>query len=546
MSDMPWKLAGYLVERLLGQGGSGQIWRARTSAGEPVALKRIPFVDADQIRAAQAEAALLGTLDHPHLIRLHDLVPTADAVVLVLDLATGGSLAELLAARGRLTPGEVITALAPIGAALSYAHGAGVVHGDVTPANVLFTEAGLPLLADLGVARLLGDREPVHSTPAYLDPAVAAGAVPGPQSDVFMLGAVALHTLTGAPPWSGDGAEQAMAAARVGRLSDVPDRLAAAGVPAAIAAVVHRALLIEPAHRGTAADFALELRHAGEPAPVELAAGRARVEPSIGGLVEDARSTGTPQRTTEPGRPSFDRPLGARHSVGTAAHTSAAVYTHAVGPRPRPVRGRRRAKRRPLWDRRYARWVAAAGCAVALAAGAGVAWSQFGGGRSAPLPSASTAAGVDALPVVSAGAMSSTAGATTVSTTSTGTPSAAAAAAALVQLDALRERAFERRAPLLLNGVYVPGPLLDQDTALLTKIVPSGCGLDGVHTTYSQVNVLSSHGDTLEVSTQATLSQSLLVCAGTAKGTAAGSPATPLRIVLVKKRTGYLISAITR
>ena len=197
-------LRGYVVERPLGRGASGEVWRARAAAsGAPVALKRILTADDGERERACAEAALLRTLDHPNLIRLHAVVPTADAVVLVLDLADGGSLADLLDARGRLAPGEVITAVAPVAAALAYLHEAGIVHGDVSPGNVLFTAAGMPLLADVGVARLVGEDDAVRATPAYVDPTVAAGHLPGPPSDVFMLAGVALHALTGTPPWLG-------------------------------------------------------------------------------------------------------------------------------------------------------------------------------------------------------------------------------------------------------------------------------------------------------------------------------------------------------
>ena len=92
--------------------GRGEVWRARVSAtGHPVALKRgVPVADRSQLQAARAEAALLSTLDHPHLIRLHELVPSErPRVALVLDLADGGSLGDLLS---RLAdgsrPGEVI------------------------------------------------------------------------------------------------------------------------------------------------------------------------------------------------------------------------------------------------------------------------------------------------------------------------------------------------------------------------------------------------------------------------------------------------------
>src|ERR671926_261864 len=91
---------------------------------------------------AQArEAALLGALDPPHLVRLHEVVHQPrrggpPRVALVLDLLAGGSLAAVLDRRGRLRPGEVVTALAPVAAALAHAHDRGVVHGDLSPGNV--------------------------------------------------------------------------------------------------------------------------------------------------------------------------------------------------------------------------------------------------------------------------------------------------------------------------------------------------------------------------------------------------------------------------
>jgi hypothetical protein len=540
-----WRLPGYVVEDLLGFGASGDVWRARVaSTGEPVALKRIKVGDADQSRAVHTEAALLTALDHPHLIRLHELVHTGDSLILVLDLAEGGTLAELIGSRGAITPGEVITALAPVGAALAYAHNAGVVHGDVTPSNILFTEAGMPLLADLGVARLRGDDEPVHSTPAFIDPAVAAGCVPGPQSDVFMLGAVTFHALTGRSIWPGNTAAEVLAAATATRMDDIEGPLGAAEIPEAVRTVVTRALSVEPGQRGTAAEFALDLRHAAVPVGVELSAGRQRGAvapatmpgPTSAGLTPAGPTPGGPTPAARPdspesARPPFDRPRG-------GVLPAAPVLTHNVRPRPRPVPARR-GHRAPAT--RWASWAGAAAAVLALAAV--VAWTAFGGskaGRAAPQASSSPTQAGPAARVASTSPHASPTATAAIPLDARGVRTV------LARLDTLRERAFALRDPRLLSRIYRPGPLLAQDTALLNRLVPKDCRLVGVRTTYDHVQVTASGSGGVQVTVRATLAGSLLVCSGTATGRAAGSGPTTLHIELTSSGSGYFIAGIRR
>ncbi|PZS16578.1 MAG: serine/threonine protein kinase [Pseudonocardiales bacterium] len=547
-----WKLPGYVVEDLLGFGSSGDVWRARVaSSGEPVALKRIAVGDAARRRAGHTEAALLATLDHPHLVRLHEVLPSGDAVVLVLDFAAGGTLAALVEARGRITPGEAITALAPVGAALAYAHNAGVVHGDVTPANVLFTEAGMPVLADLGVARLLGEDAPVRSTPAFVDPAVAAGCVPGPQSDVFMLGAVTLYALTGRPIWPGANPAEVLAAAALGETGDIDAWLTEVDVPQAVRTVVLRALAVEPSQRGSAAEFALDLRHAGTPLVVELSAGRPRATASLPSAADPAAAqqadTGLGAATGSDAvaagsRPPFDRPRGAGPT------TQAPVLTHTVRPRPRPAPSTR-AHRAPPGGA-MARWVGAVLAALALAAA--LAWTAFGdrgtstaaSGGSSPAPQVSSPA--RSTRAVPASGPAPGAGQASRSGPQPVRLDAQGAAAVLTRLDKLRQQAFADRDASLLGNVYIPGPLLTQDTALLERIVPAGCRLVGVHTSYDQVRVTARSGPRVQVAVRATLSQSLLVCAGSARGRASGSGPSTLHIVLAAHGAGYLIAGISR
>ena len=227
---------------------------------------------------------MLAALQHPSLIRLRQYVQTPAAVVLVMELAQGGSLAQLLRRRDRLSPAEVAAALSPIAAALAYAHAEGVLHGDVSAANILFTDRGQPKLADLGVARMLiGHAEAERSlgTPAYVDPVVASGGAAGAASDLFSLAAVALHCLTGAGPWQSDDRADlraVLARAASGVIEDLPGKLA--GCPEAMATVLSRALDPEPHRRGSAAEFALDLGASVSSASVVLAAGR--IVPRVG------------------------------------------------------------------------------------------------------------------------------------------------------------------------------------------------------------------------------------------------------------------------
>jgi hypothetical protein len=122
-------------------------------------------------------------------------------------------------------------------------------------------------------------------------------------------------------------------------------------------------------------------------------------------------------------------------------------------------------------------------------------------------------------------------------------PPRAAIAAALARLDSVRERAFAQRRPNLLAAVYPPGALLAQDTALVTRMAPSGCGLQGMRTTYSDVKpVVSTKAGSLTVTVRALLAPSTLVCHSRLAGRVAGAGPATLRIELVRKGADYLIA----
>jgi hypothetical protein len=269
-----WSLPGYDVQTLLGFGATGEVWRAvELATGQIVALKRLrDGADPAAVEALRREASLLRSLDSPYVVRLREVVGSGAGAVLVLDHAEGGSLATLLARRGSLEPGEVVTVGAPLAQALAAAHARGLVHGDVTPSNVLFTADGMPLLSDLGLARVAGERlGAVDGTAEYVDPAVAGGGEPDAAADVWALAAVCHHMLAGSPPHGGADVAEVLSAATSG--SRAPLGLLAPSAPRALVTAVEAALVGEPTARPDAATFASLLRRAHAAAPVRLTGG---------------------------------------------------------------------------------------------------------------------------------------------------------------------------------------------------------------------------------------------------------------------------------
>jgi len=130
---MSFSVPGYRIEGLLGQGSQSQVWAGRSAEdGTRVALKRIRVDSEIRARAGRAEAALLAALDHPGLIALRGYLVIQADIVLVLELAGGGSLAKLLRRRSRLTAAEVVATISPVAAALAHAHDNGILHADVS------------------------------------------------------------------------------------------------------------------------------------------------------------------------------------------------------------------------------------------------------------------------------------------------------------------------------------------------------------------------------------------------------------------------------
>ena len=474
---------GYVLLARLGAGATGEVWLARDEAsGEQVALKRLRTGAApgarDQVRR---EAAVLSAIRHPHLVRLRAVVPLPDEVVLVLDHAGGGSLADLVRSRGLLTPGEVVTLGVPLAGALAALHDGGVVHGDLAPGNVLWSGDGRPLLADLGVARLCGrstgDDAVVEATAAFLDPAVLAGAAPGPASDVYALAAVCAWAWTGRGPVDGG--------------LPPPGPSAADGSGAALAAALGRALAAVPGDRPSAAVFARDLYAAAPALPVRPTGPAPRPGPPQR-LLEDDPLDGLDPSTLA------DLALGFGGGHGDAGGGDEGMTrlvradASAVGSQQRGrssragagrsgrdrVRGRPRRRQVDGAARPVRRSLLAAGILLALAGAAatGTGWARWSTGRASAgaLPVAQTAPSRTAELDPAAGAATPAAAPrppAAATPSPGGAPSAAPARGWVQVLDDLyraRARAFAAAEPDLLAAVYAPG---SADLAYTTRLL---------------------------------------------------------------------------
>ncbi len=213
----PPQIAGYRIDRLVGEGGFGQVWRALRDDGSLVAIK---VLHAELVRSNDAltrfdrELAAITRLNHRHIVRASDHGSLDDGrPYLVLEYIEGPSLRDVIHQRRALPPPEMLAILAPLCDALATAHAVGLVHRDVKASNVILgndTLGSRPVLLDFGLVKLLGEDGPALTssrsmlgTPAAMAPEQMKGQPVDARTDVYALGLLAFHMLTGAPAFTG-------------------------------------------------------------------------------------------------------------------------------------------------------------------------------------------------------------------------------------------------------------------------------------------------------------------------------------------------------
>jgi eukaryotic-like serine/threonine-protein kinase len=286
----PAQIGRFLIQRELGRGMMGVVYEAHDPAlHRTIALKviRLTFAASDEEcqtfeQRFMTEARAAAGLSHPGIVVVHEVGrdPETGLLYLALEHLPGQTLSERIAKGGPLEEREALRLALRVAQALHYAHGRGVVHRDVKPANVMVLPDGEPKILDFGLAKLEAGHEHTAAgqflgTPLFMSPEQALGQPADARSDLFSLGAILYTLLTGRRPFEADNVARILA--RVAHQPPPPLREAAPSVSPDTEYVVLRALRKDPEERyATGAAMAEDIadvlagrppRHRAEPLP---------------------------------------------------------------------------------------------------------------------------------------------------------------------------------------------------------------------------------------------------------------------------------------
>ncbi|MFX0573621.1 serine/threonine-protein kinase [Nocardia nepalensis] len=326
-------LPAYDIGAQVGRGGCGVVLAGtHRRLGRPVAIKQIPpqFAHDEQVRRRfVAEARLLASIDHPHVVRVFDYIEDHELCLLVMEYLPGGTVGSRFATEGFDAATAVAIGLA-CAAGLEAAHRHQILHRDVKPSNLMFGAGGAIKLTDFGIAKIVGGDQTlvtrtgeIVGTPSYIAPEQARGQALSPATDVYALATMLYQLLSGVLPFPPNEDHLATLFAHA-FCEPIPLAEVAPGVPGRIADVVMRGLATDPAARfDTAELFGIAL---AEPAascwggdwltPIGI--------PVIGADTIVAAATGSGRTARRRGEVT-PRPQGVRGSRSTSSTPTEAV-----------------------------------------------------------------------------------------------------------------------------------------------------------------------------------------------------------------------------
>lgn len=265
--EQPRFIGRYEIEAHEAEGGMGDVYVARDPrVKRRVAvklLKKLYSTDPGVRRRFEQEAEAVAALEHPAIVPVYDFGEHEGMLYIVMRYVGGGTLRDRIKARGPLPLRDVAGVIDRVADALAAAHARGLIHRDIKPANILYDEHETPYLSDFGVAKAPETVDETGTmmlgTPQYISPEQAQGREIDLRSDVYSLGVVAFHALTGKPPFE---ARNAMAMAMAHVMSPPPKvRERMPDLPKVTDAVFDRVLSKDPADRyPSAPEFARDLK----------------------------------------------------------------------------------------------------------------------------------------------------------------------------------------------------------------------------------------------------------------------------------------------
>ena len=208
------EVPGFEIKKTIGKGGMGTAYLAvQESLGRQVVLKTMNTSQADQtdfLGRFLNEGRIIAGLRHPHIITIFDIGATDGLVYMSMEYIDGGDLKDKI--HLGCSEEEALDLVQNIASALEFAHGEGVIHRDVKPANILFRRDGTPLLSDFGIAKQtkidaeLTSTGTILGSPFYMSPEQAEGHKVDGRADIYSLGIIFYEMLTGERPYPGDSA----------------------------------------------------------------------------------------------------------------------------------------------------------------------------------------------------------------------------------------------------------------------------------------------------------------------------------------------------
>lgn len=256
-------LGKYHIQRVLGEGGFGCVYQAIDNLQRPVAIKELRSElasDDDALRRFQNEAIAIAKLNNPHIVTVWGMEEEGTRRYLVLEFMDGGSLADLLSKRGKVTAGEAALIAQAVCDGLCAAHQLGIVHRDIKPANILLSRDGKYIkISDFGIAHVPASVSNVTNvtrlgtamgTPWYMSPEQARGQKVDARSDLYSVGVMLYEMVAGYRylDFTGDFLGD------LEKLKTEPPRALPLHVPPGLQQIITRALAKDPAQRYQSAE----------------------------------------------------------------------------------------------------------------------------------------------------------------------------------------------------------------------------------------------------------------------------------------------------